>query len=467
MYVDGVAQAITGNSTQSTFAVPTTTVSRPLIGALERAFNQHFIGYIDELRFSNGTIRSADWVKLEYETQKPGATAVTLGATASNVSRILFYPTKIAKYTVNTPITPNVPTLTGTRSGTPFTISPALPAGLQFDNATGTISGTPTALSASQTYMIAVAMANLDTGADTLQISVAAGTPPGAPEAVAAVASSGQAVVTWQAPGVSGSAPISGYLARAAQDSTKSCTWTTGALSCTVTGLTNGTSYTFVVRAVSTAGNGAFSAPSAAVIPAGVASAPTNVMATQIGTSTSAQIVWNVPANNGGSPIVEYYATGTPAGSCYAQAGAGGTAACTATGLVIGGTYTFTVYAVNAAGNSPTSAPSNALTLSSTSLLPGRYSLSATGAGRSFRFALTPEAMASTETLTMTISDLHGRTVWTRTLQPRRDRLREVVWNERTSEGRAVAPGVYMVRVSALGGGGRTADFIRPGVLAR
>jgi len=469
MYVDGVAQEITGNSTQATFAVPTTTVSRPLIGALERAFNQHFIGYIDELRFSNGTIRNADWVKLEYETQKPGASAVSLGATASNVSRVLFYPTKVAAYTVNTPVTANVPTVTGTpAAGTPFSITPStLPAGLSFSTANGTISGTPTAVAASQQYIVTVNLSGGGTGADTLQIGVQAGTPPGAPEAVTAVVSSGQAVVTWQAPVLSGSAPINGYLVRAVQDTTKSCSWTTGALSCTVTGLANGTSYTFVVRAVSTAGNGPFSAPSVPVLPAGISSAPTNVVVSQIGTSTAVQVTWNVPTNNGGSPIVEYYATGSPGGTCYAPAGAGTTATCTATGLAIGGTYTFTVYAVNAAGNSPTSTPSNSLTLSSTSLLPGQYSLSATGTGRSFRFALTPDAMASTEALTMTVSNLQGRTVWSQTVQPRRDRLQELVWNEQTGDGRAVSPGIYLVRVTAQSGSGQTADFIRPGVLQR
>jgi hypothetical protein len=469
MYVDGVAQALSGNSTQSTFVVPTTTVSRPLIGALERAFNQHFIGYIDELRFSNGTIRDAAWAKLEYETQKLGATAVSLGATVSNQARALFYPTKVAQYTVNTPISANVPTVTGTpSSGAPFTITPALPAGLQFNTTTGAISGTPTALSTAQAYRIVVSLNGPATGADTLQIAVVAGTPPGAPESVTATVSSGQVALTWQAPTLVGSAPISMYQARAVQDTTKTCTWTTGPLTCTVTGLTNGTSYSFVVRAVSTAGQSPFSNPSAVVTPAGVASSPTNVVATQVGVSTSVQVSWTLPTSNGGSPILEYYTNGTPSGLCYsAQPFSGTTATCTVTGLTMGSTYTFTVYAVNSAGNSPNSAASNPVTLSPTSLFPGQYALRANGSGQTFRFTLTPAAMQATEALTMTISDIQGRTVWSQSVNPRQGRIRELTWTATTSSGHAVAPGIYLVRMSALSGSGQTSDFILPATLER
>jgi hypothetical protein len=42
-------------------------------------------GHIDEVSFSR-TVRGADWIKLAYETQKPGATAMTIGNTTTSIA---------------------------------------------------------------------------------------------------------------------------------------------------------------------------------------------------------------------------------------------------------------------------------------------------------------------------------------------------------------------------------------------
>lgn len=97
-------------------------------------------------------------------------------------------------------------------------------------------------------------------------------TPPGAPQAASAVAGDGSATVTWQAPTYYGSYPITSYTAISSPGG-KSCT--TAGLTCTVTGLTNGTSYTFTVTATSPAGTGASSAASNAVTPTGPTPPPT------------------------------------------------------------------------------------------------------------------------------------------------------------------------------------------------
>ncbi len=55
-----------------------------------------------------------------------------------------------------------------------YTITPALPAGLSFDGATGTISGTPTAASAATTYTVTVANSG---GSSTATISIAVKNP--------------------------------------------------------------------------------------------------------------------------------------------------------------------------------------------------------------------------------------------------------------------------------------------------
>ncbi len=78
--------------------------------------------------------------------------------------------------------------------------------------------------------------------------------PPSAPTNVVAIAGNSQAIVTWGAPVSPGSFPVSSYRVTASPGS-QACI--TSSLSCTVSGLSNGTSYTFSVTALSGAGWGA------------------------------------------------------------------------------------------------------------------------------------------------------------------------------------------------------------------
>jgi hypothetical protein len=90
-------------------------------------------------------------------------------------------------------------------------------------------------------------------------------TPAGAPGTVVAVAGDASASVSWSAPASSGSFPVTNYQV---VSSPGGRTCLTASLSCTVAGLTNGTAYTFTVRALTGAGWSAASAPSNAVTPA-------------------------------------------------------------------------------------------------------------------------------------------------------------------------------------------------------
>ena len=78
----------------------------------------------------------------------------------------------------------------------------------------------------------------------------------------------------------------------------------------TVTGLTNGTAYTFTVAAINSVGTGPASAASNSVTPAPVVTVPG---APTIGTATagnaSATVTWTAPASNGGSAITGYVIT--------------------------------------------------------------------------------------------------------------------------------------------------------------
>jgi hypothetical protein len=88
--------------------------------------------------------------------------------------------------------------------------------------------------------------------------------PAGVPRDVAATAGDRSATVAWQVPTTTGSFPVSAYQVTSTPGG-QSCLTT--ALSCTVTGLGNGTSYTFRVKALNGAGWGQESEPSNAVTP--------------------------------------------------------------------------------------------------------------------------------------------------------------------------------------------------------
>jgi len=90
--------------------------------------------------------------------------------------------------------------------------------------------------------------------------------PPGAPTGVAAVAGDAAASVSWVAPVDSGSFAVSSYEVVSSPGG-KGCLVSAPSLTCEVAGLTNGTSYTFTVRALNGAGWGGWSTPSAAVTP--------------------------------------------------------------------------------------------------------------------------------------------------------------------------------------------------------
>ena len=90
-------------------------------------------------------------------------------------------------------------------------------------------------------------------------------TAPGAPTGVTAIPGDRSAVVSWHAPASDGGSAIEGYLVIASPGDMFAKT--RGATSAAVTGLTNGTNYTFTVIALNAAGASVSSAVSAAVTP--------------------------------------------------------------------------------------------------------------------------------------------------------------------------------------------------------
>lgn len=91
-----------------------------------------------------------------------------------------------------------------------------------------------------------------------------AATAPGAPTGVQAVGGDSSATVSWSPPASDGGRTVTAYTVTSSPEARR-CTAL--ATSCTVTGLTNGVSYTFRVVATNSVGDGASSGPSNAVTP--------------------------------------------------------------------------------------------------------------------------------------------------------------------------------------------------------
>jgi hypothetical protein len=164
----------------------------------------------------------------------------------------------------------------------------------------------------------------------------------------------GQAGVSWSPPASNGGTPITGYTVTSTPGGVTATT--NGATSAVVTGLTNGTSYSFTVHATNLVGSGPESVPSNSVNPKAVPGAPLNV--TGLPGNEEATVSWNAPASDGGSAITSYIVTSSPGDTMMIVT------ATTAvfSGLVNGTAYTFTVQAKNGVGVGPASAPSSPVT---------------------------------------------------------------------------------------------------------
>ncbi|MDR0425609.1 MAG: fibronectin type III domain-containing protein [Clostridiales bacterium] len=194
-------------------------------------------------------------------------------------------------------------------------------------------------------YIFKVRAVNSAGPGTAAELNATPATVPDAPANLAAAVSAGRVDLTWVAPAYDGGAPITAYQVSGDGGSTWECVGLS--TSHTFTGLANGTTYTFKVRAVNAMGAGAENTVTAK--PVTVPDAPGSFLATP--GDRQVTLSWTVPAD-GGEAITLY--------QVWMFGGVGWEEADSNTGHLFTGlkndeSYTFKVRAHNALGDSAAS----------------------------------------------------------------------------------------------------------------
>ncbi|MEI7654750.1 MAG: fibronectin type III domain-containing protein, partial [Actinomycetota bacterium] len=192
---------------------------------------------------------------------------------------------------------------------------------------------------------------------------------PDAPTLISAKTGNQNIVLTWAAPVYTGGGAqtIASYTVTYLPNTVGSSGCTNlgpSATTCTISGLTNGTSYTISIvdknsglvgPPVIAALTSAAVSPATALVPSTAPSAPTSVSATAKQNQQSV-VTWSVPSSTGGATITSYVVTAidatNPANGNETCTWTTGPLTCTITGLTNGDSYTFTVTATNISGTS-------------------------------------------------------------------------------------------------------------------
>ena len=244
----------------------------------------------------------------------------------------------------------------------------------------GATSCTVTGLTNGTSYTFTVVATTIagPSAASSPSNAVTPGSVPDPPTNVTGVAGNSQVAISWTAPASNGGSSITGYTVSAfvpgGQSASGSCS-TTGATTCTVTGLTNGTGYTFSVTATNSMGTSASSTPSSLITPCTTPSVPTSLSSSvQINQVT---VNFKAPTSTGGAAVSSYTVTDQLGNTCTISADgtsvscsnasydscslASSTYSCAMYAPLNATLYTYSVYATNSAGNS-TAATTSATT---------------------------------------------------------------------------------------------------------
>ena len=324
-------------------------------------------------------------------------------------------------------------------------MSPALPAGLTLNTTTGRIGGTPTAAVAAANYTVTATNAS-GTATATANITVLPGLP------VISYATSPKSFTRNVADSMlvtSTGGAVASYSVSPALPAGLTLNTTTGRIGGTPTAATAAANYT--VTATNASGT-ATATVNITVLPGlpviAYAGSPKTFT---IGTNDSL-----VVTSTGGAVASFSVSPALPAGLTLNTTT--GRISGTATAAVAAANYTVT--ATNASG---TATAIVNITVAPVSLVPGAYTFRVSGVEKPYTFQI-PAGLTTTELVTMRITDVWGRTVWTKSVRPNEIRgASEVVWNGRTTTGMLASAGMYVVRVTVLTDG-KTTQYIQKSV---
>ncbi|MDO8557778.1 MAG: DUF2341 domain-containing protein [bacterium] len=349
LYINGVQNQVVNTSA---YTFPSVTQNN--IG-WDTCSTNYFPGLIDDARILNVAL-SPSWILTEYNNQSSPSTFYTIGSEVT----VPDAPTGLTATFGNTQVALSwtSPANNGGLAITDYVIGYKLTASSTWstfaDGVSTSTTGTVTGLTNGSSYDFRVSAVNAaGQGSASSVASATPATVPDAPTAVSAVAGNTQATISFTAPANGGSA-ITGYTVTS---NPGGFTGTGSSSPVTVTGLTNGATYTFTVTATNVAGTGAASSPSNSVTLPTLPGSPVNLAATVGGSSIG--LSWSAPASDGGSSItdyvVEYKLTIGGTWSVFADGLATSTTA-TVTSLSDGTSYDFRVSAVNNIGQGSSSA---------------------------------------------------------------------------------------------------------------
>jgi hypothetical protein len=273
--------------------------------------------------------------------------------------------------------------------------SGVLPGGLTL-TAGGVLSGTPTD-TGSFTLTVTATDANNATGSVNYTLAIAA-VVPDAPTIGAATAGDGAASVSFTAPSANGGAAISGYTVTA---SPGGATATGAASPITVTGLTNGTAYTFTVVANNSVGSSSASAASNLVTPVAAIQLP---VANNVSTT--------VAANSSVNPITLDITGGAATSVAIASVPTHGATSISGTSITYtptagySGADSFTYTASNTAGTSTAATVSITVSAPTFAFSPAAGTLTGVTVGRAYSQTVAASGGTSPYTYAVTSGSL-------------------------------------------------------------